>query len=354
MRARVNWIRCLVKVAQRDCRLHDDLDEVFFSLSKSAATGFNTGRDIYPSEWSFMRTRLASTILTHLILGGCTGMLLLTGMSVAEEPVVPSVNPNPAVVPAPIPAPVNVPPAVPGTVVIASNPNAQPLVRRESIGQYTLAWSDEFNGEKLDTTQWDCRTDTKFWSTASDKNVTVSGGFLHIALKKEKIGKSDYSGGGIVTKRGFRYGFYEASVKLFGGKGWHTSVELTGYKAEITGVRQQIDLCENDSIDPKLYLVNLHGWKPIHRIYDSKRVKEADLTQDFHVFGCEFTPEKVRYYFDGEPIATFDASTMKQHDDQSVWIYCYSAPLLKTMHVEDDKLPGEVQVDWVRFYEKTK
>jgi beta-glucanase (GH16 family) len=302
-----------------------------------------------------MSTR--TDLLKWMVLIFVGALVVLSDRSArAEDPAVPpAAVPIANGVPSPntTPAPAAVPVMVPGTVVVNSVSNARPLVRRESIGEYTLAWSDEFNGEKLDTTLWDCRTDTKYWSTSSDKNVTVSGGFLHLALKKEKMGKSDYSGGGVVSKIGHRYGFYEVSMKLQAGKGWHTSVELTGYKAEITGGRQQIDLCENDSIDPKLFLVNLHGWKPIHRIFDTKRVKEADLSQDFHVFGCEFTPQKVRYFFDGEPIASFDASKMV-HDDQSIYIYCYSAPLAKTMHVEDDKLPAEVQVDWVRFYEKAK
>ncbi len=250
---------------------------------------------------------------------------------------------------------------VPGTVVTApaavvTTPIevARPLLKRETLnGDYELAWSDEFNSDKLDTAVWDYRNETKFWSTGTDKNVSVSGGYLHIALKKEKTGKSDYSAGGIVAKRLFRYGYYEISAKLPPGKGWHTSIFLTAHRAEITGSRQQIDLCENDSIDPKLFFVNLHTWKPMHRIFDSKRVKGPDLSQDFHVFGCEFTPQKVRYFQDGELVATFDADKMV-HDDQSVYITCYAAPLGKTFHVDDEKLPTELAVDWVRFYEKKK
>lgn len=226
-------------------------------------------------------------------------------------------------------------------------------MRRGAIGEYALVWADEFNGEALDLTQWDYRNETKYWSTGKETNVSVSGGHMHIALKKERQGKSDYTGGCVVSKRNFRYGYYEASIKLHAGKGWHTSFFLTAHKADITGARQQIDLCENDSIDPKLFNVYLHQWKPAHRIFDSKRVKTPDLTQDFHVWGCEFTPQKVRYYFDGDLVATIDANEML-HDDQSFWFSCYAAPLAKTMHVEDEKLPGEILVDWVRFYEKTK
>lgn len=231
--------------------------------------------------------------------------------------------------------------------------DVRPNLRRESLGDYALVWSDEFNAEKLDTSLWDYRTDTKFWSTGREANVTESGGYLHIALKKEKAGKSEYTAGGVVSKRGFRYGFYEASIKIQAGKGWHTSFWMTAHKSEVTGGRQEIDVCENDSIDVKSYSVNLHQWKPIHRIFDTKKVKTSDLTSEFHVWGCEFTPQKVRYFFDGEQVGSMDAKEIV-HDDQSIWINCFAAPLQKTMHVEDDKLPGEVLVDWVRFYEKKK
>lgn len=33
---------------------------------------------------------------------------------------------------------------------------------------YKLVWSDEFNGDALDTNQWDYRTDSKMWSTQSE------------------------------------------------------------------------------------------------------------------------------------------------------------------------------------------
>ena len=290
---------------------------------------------------------------------GVPGPAPLPGPGPGPTPSAPSGNatvqaPTPSVPPPPVTAPTIVTStSTPVAISAAPIADVRPNLRRDSLGDYALVWSDEFNAEKLDTTLWDYRTDTKFWSAGREANVTVSGGYLHIALKKEKAGKSEYTAGGVVSKRGFRYGFYEASIKIQSGKGWHTSFWLTAHKSEVTGGRQEIDVCENDSIDVKSYSVNLHQWKPIHRIFDTKKVKTSDLSSEFHVWGCEFTPQKVRYFFDGEQVGSMDAKEMV-HDDQSIWITCFAAPLQKTMHVEDDKLPGEVLVDWVRFYEKKK
>jgi len=285
-------------------------------------------------------------------------LIVLAGALPAGEALPPSVSPGPTE-PAPAVtspnATISVPVSTAPARIVMEMPTARPTLKRETLGDYTLAWSDEFNGDTLDTKLWECRTDSKYWSIGKEANVTVSNGFLHVALKKEKAGKLDYTAGGIVSKRNFRYGFYEASVKCPPGKGWHTTFALTAYKSEVTGNRQEIDVFENDSIEPKAFNIALQQWKPTHRVFDSKKGVKApgDLSQDFHVWGCEFTPQKVRYFVDGEQVASYDAKEII-HDDQSIWIYCFAAPLQRTLHVEDDKLPAEVQIDWVRFYEKPK
>src|SRR5207245_163122 len=75
---------------------------------------------------------------------------------------------------------------------------------------YKLTWSDDFNGEKLDQTKWEYRTDSKLLSTQTPSNVTVNGGYLTIALRKEEVSGKAYSGGGVISRKAFRYGYYEA------------------------------------------------------------------------------------------------------------------------------------------------
>ncbi len=277
-----------------------------------------------------------------IFASACVSILCLPPL-LAEEPVPAAPETQPAVV-------VPIAPAV--TVVPATNTaDIRPLSRKENLSDYTLTWFDDFDGAKLDTAAWDCRGDTRFWSIQKTENVTVSDGFLHLALKKEKNGKTDYSSGGVISKRAFKYGYYEARIKCPPGKGWHTTFSLTAHKTEVVGARQEIDVFETDSIDLKMFSVNLQTWKPGHRVFGPKHVHTPDLSADFHVFGAEFTPQKVRFFFDGDHVGSMDANTFV-HDEQNFWIGSFAAPLDKTFHVDDDKLPGEVLVDWVRFYEK--
>jgi hypothetical protein len=54
---------------------------------------------------------------------------------------------------------------------------------------------------------------------------------------------------------------------------------------------QEIDVCEQDSVNRTSYSVNRHRWKPgPHVSHGYKRITTPDLTADFHVWGCEFTP----------------------------------------------------------------
>ena len=82
-----------------------------------------------------------------------------------------------------------------------------------------------------------------------------------------------------------------------------------------------------------------------------KTVKTPDLSGDFHVYGCEFTPEKVKYFFDGKLVQTVDVSKF-QHSEQNIWLTTIASNLGGTKAVDDTKLPAAAEYDYVRFYEK--
>jgi beta-glucanase (GH16 family) len=42
-------------------------------------------------------------------------------------------------------------------------------------------------------------------------------------LKKEDRGKLHYTAGGVISKKTFKYGYYEARFRVPPGAGWHTS-----------------------------------------------------------------------------------------------------------------------------------
>lgn len=222
------------------------------------------------------------------------------------------------------------------------------------VSGYELAWSDEFTGDALDTNKWDYRTDSKHWSTQLPANIGISNGLLHLNLRKETVGGMDYTGAGLISKPLFRHGYYEARLKTPPGRGWHTSFWMMRHDGSggtsPSNTTLELDCIENDSVSPLKYGVNTHRWNPSpHVSYSNKTVNTPALNADFHVFGCEFTPATIKYFFDGALVQTVNA-TQFPHGDLNVWLTSIASFLGSTTNVDDSLLPSAAQFDYARFF----
>lgn len=233
----------------------------------------------------------------------------------------------------------------------------RPFQTSINLESYRLGWSDEFDGGALDPNAWHYRTDSKMNSTQLPGNVSVADGVLRLALKKEKSGGKNYTGGGVITKRHFAYGYYEARIKMPASRGWHTSFWMAGFDdmkpgQGASGGKHELDVCEQDSFEATSYTHNLHMRKPVGKSLGWTRIRTPNLTTDFHVWGCEFTPEAVRYFFDGQLVGTYDITPYEKGDVQ-IWLTSIAANIgEKTGNPVDSELPAYALFDYVRFYEK--
>ena len=132
--------------------------------------------------------------------------------------------------------------------------NAQPY-SGTPIGPHVLAWSDEFNSAAVDTDKWRFRSDVRFWSTQQEENNSVANGALSVLLKKETVGATDYTAGGLISKKAFRYGYYEARMKTPPGAGWHTSFWMITGGTPVADTSIELDVVENDSIKDRKSVV---------------------------------------------------------------------------------------------------
>lgn len=224
------------------------------------------------------------------------------------------------------------------------------------LSGYKLVWSDEFDGKSLNTAEWNYRTDSKEWSTQKKENISLADGKLRVALKKEKAGNKEYTGGGVISKRKFKYGYYEARLKAPAGAGWHTSfwlMKADGYGGtEPNEATLELDICETDSVKLHLYAVCVHRWNPQpHKSFGVKEVRTPDLSANFHVWGCEVTPKCINYYFDGKLVQTVNVEQYLQ-GNMNIWLTVIASKLGGTKAVDDAKLPAAAEYDYVRFYEK--
>ena len=220
------------------------------------------------------------------------------------------------------------------------------------VQNYTLAWSDEFNGTALDATSWDYRTDSKMWSTQQPQNVSVAGGNLVIDLKKEQAEKKNYTGGGVISKKQFEFGYFEARFKVPPGSGWHTSFWTMAYNSKNTkplGTAEN-DICEQDSVHTTKYSAGVIAWGNHNKGVGRKYVKTPDLSADFHVWGCELTPTTVKYFFDGKLTHQADVSKVKI-GPANIWLTCIASNLGGTYSVDGSKLPATAEFDYVRYFQ---
>ena len=98
------------------------------------------------------------------------------------------------------------------------------------------------------------------------------------------------------------------------------------------------------------YEVNLHRWKPEpHQSHGHKRITTEDLGGEFHVWGCEFTPQRIHYYFEGKLVQSLDV-TVLPHGPQNIWLTSVAAPLGGTKAVDDSQLPAVAEFDYVRYF----
>ncbi|MGE9269239.1 MAG: glycoside hydrolase family 16 protein, partial [Verrucomicrobiales bacterium] len=148
------------------------------------------------------------------------------------------------------------------------------------------------------------------------------------------------------------YGYYEARFRVPPGSGWHTSFWTQRYiKGTSESLCQEIDICEQYSGSPTGYNVCLHDWSGKHKVFGTQWIQTPNLHEDFHVWGCEFTPTHVRYYFEGELVHEKDA-TQLEHGDGSIWLTSIASNWSAKNGVDDAQLPSAAVFDYVRFYEK--
>ena len=261
---------------------------------------------------------------------------------------------------------------------IATAGDIKPLNVDGGITGYSLVWHDEFDGSAVNTNDWYYRTGERLLSFQKPENVSVSGGQMHLALKKEDAGKLHYTAGGLISKRVFKYGYFEACYRCPKSAGWHTSfwtmyyappksasvdyaatIESQGAKTAHARA-QEIDICEQDSANNRSYSAGVIDWSGQHgkksenfgRVYYRDTV--PDFAAGFHVWGCEFTPDETKFFLDGKLTHKTDGKKFP-HGDHNVWLTSVGALWgnpKKPDHIDDAALPAAADFDWVRVYEK--
>jgi beta-glucanase (GH16 family) len=238
--------------------------------------------------------------------------------------------------------------------------SVQPVYAKNSQQQslpppgYTLSFEDNFNGTALDAKKWNYRLS----GVCIPENVAVSNGFLRLAECKGKNDKPVFTGGGIITRKTFSYGYYETRAKLPDIEGFHPAFWTSawdGQEPKPEGFRKmpriEIDFFENDG--RPYFTYGVIRWYPLPRAeFGHTKVPCEEVANEFHVWGCEFTPDEMKFYFDGVLMKTVDVKDLP-HNPQYVYLSVIAS---KPQFIDAAKpagyVYGTVEYDYFRFYTK--
>ena len=222
------------------------------------------------------------------------------------------------------------------TAIISGSIFTLPIDNAKSAGspypptdsEYEKVWSDEFNGDSLDTNVWSPYTggwnasEVQGCYTGSAENINVSGGSLNlIGLYKPGVtcnkGKNkDFTSGFIETrdKKTWTYGYFEARIKMPNNKStWPAFWMSPNEKRYGDGwpMNGEIDIVETKGSDLDYAAADAHWGKSITN-KTHKNSHKSDLpagfsnTTDWHTYGVKWTEGKLEYFIDGKSYHTVE------------------------------------------------
>ena len=245
-----------------------------------------------------------------------------------------------------------------------------------SWGDYTLVWSDEFNGEALDETVWSYNTGGNGWGnnekqyyTDRPENIRVQNGMLEIEARKEQYQNNEYTSARIMSKgkKTFTYGKFESRIKFPGGKGTWPAFWMMGNSGGWPNCGE-IDIIEHiGSQDTRasfaLHTVMKNGTRGNN--WSSLKWFDYPLSGDFHIYGVEWAQEEK----DGKDVIRFTVDGVQyaevwedQIDNNDYWPFnkpffiIYNLSIGGNMGGSVDDAIFDTQrimyVDWVRVYQR--
>ena len=240
---------------------------------------------------------------------------------------------------------------------------------------YELVWNDEFDQGTQLGRDWTHEVQPAGWvnnelqtyvnrmSPSGELVTEVSNGTLKINCFKEN-GKI-YSGRVYAkVNTGWKYGYFEASIKLPKGKGtwpafWMMPVG-NNYSTNPWPGCGEIDIMEEVGVDANYVSATVHcnKYNNTNTAIEHATVYAATAESEFHVYGCEWTADYLAFYVDGRQILKYqnDGSGRDQ------WPFTYAFyPILNLAWggawggykgVDDSALPVTMEVEYVRVFQK--
>lgn len=253
-------------------------------------------------------------------------------------------------------------------VIIAFLMTMIPESKLNAATNWSLVWSDEFNGTALNTSNWTAEigTGSNGWGnnelqyyTNRTENLQVTGGNLVITARKENYSGMGYTSARIKTQnlKTFTYGKIEARIKLPSGQGLWPAFWMLGSNITTPNMGWpkcgEIDIMErvnnNSSVNGTVHW-DANGHAEFGRVSGN-----LDFSQ-FHVYTVEWDANYIRWFVDGTQFNEFYIANNTGNTEE----FHKSFFLLLNLAVggnwpgspnSSTPFPSQMLVDYVRVYQ---
>jgi beta-glucanase (GH16 family) len=259
-------------------------------------------------------------------------------------------------------------------------------------GGWNLVFDDEFEGNSLDGNKWItwfpysddgsdkctyCRTHGDGGQIYRDENAVVSQGSLKLIARKETVewmGETrSFSSATIHSRQQFGMGKYEIRCRIPSGMGFWPAFWMFGQKAT------EIDVFEIGTQKPRYHHVAVHSWSTktsLQKGYNGS----VNLTEGFHIYTMIWDKNFISIAVDGNEVwrvshyankrgrvvkkcpvkpGTYQLDTTFPPEGEMLSVIVglaigtSTSPFTKSPD-ENTIFPNQMEIDWIRIYEKSK
>lgn len=246
------------------------------------------------------------------------------------------------------------------TQAVKATNDLYPLSDQSNAGGWVLnpALSDEFNGTELDATKW--RPMDPLWKGRQPgwfdpRNVKVADGCLQLTTRLgsapddlAKWGFHTYTTAFVKSKERALYGYYEVRAQAMKS----SASSSFWFYAQDPDRWTELDVYEMNGKDQTVY-ETVHVWHTPeckdHWAIQGRFHPPTNPADDFHVYGFEWTPDKISYYYDGALVRTGPNT----HHHQSLNI-CFDSETFPDWFglPKAEDLPATYRIDYIRVWQR--
>ncbi len=241
---------------------------------------------------------------------------------------------------------------------------------------YTLVWNDEFDEDSPNNGKPALPNTEKWWhETAEPKWVnnelqkyvagvfngdtvsTIYDGTLKIIAQK--------SGENIISARlntteSWTYGYFEASLKVPGGKGTWPAFWMLPKNFKRWPKDGEIDIMEYVGYRPNIVQSSIHtkSYNHVNRTEKTATKPIENAETEFHIYAIEWTPNYIKGFVDGEEYFRYDND---KNDNIDTWPFdnpfyiilnlAWGGDWGGSQGIDESKLPAIYEIDYVRVYQ---